>query len=237
MNDHDRQVPAGRSGLILVAVRDHDRGVHVQHSHAWADVPSGRPRHRYLTHQRPYPCPGPGDASPLRPADLVQRPPTGRWRSHRPEHFALVTQNIDVSDRPASVGDHHRQIGQYPAPVVDRPPVAPAQRRLTTRRSTRHGRPASAAARYPLPSGTPRPSTSAVTHRCGGSAFLVGAEAASGRIRCHAPVGCTRTPATRVADASCRALPSRGGLSMIRAFGPRLAVWRPPRGVRRWWAA
>jgi len=31
-----------------------------------------------------------------------------------------VTQHVDVGDRLTTVGEHHRHVDQYPAPVMDR---------------------------------------------------------------------------------------------------------------------
>jgi len=32
----------------------------------------------------------------------------------------LVAQHVDVADRLATIGEHHRDIGQHPAPLMDR---------------------------------------------------------------------------------------------------------------------
>jgi len=45
-----------------------------------------------------------------------------------PCSLALVTQRVDVADRLATVGDHHRQIDQHPAPIMARPPATAGQR-------------------------------------------------------------------------------------------------------------
>jgi len=45
-----------------------------------------------------------------------------------PCSLALVTQRVDVADRLATVGDHHRQIDQHPAPIMARSPATAGQR-------------------------------------------------------------------------------------------------------------
>src|SRR3954453_21350073 len=63
-----------------------------------------------------------GDAPQPHRVDLVQGPPAGRCRWHRAEHLALLAQHVDVTDRLPTVGDHHGQVDQHPAPIVTRPP-------------------------------------------------------------------------------------------------------------------
>jgi hypothetical protein len=134
-------VLVGRCGAVLVAVGEHDCGVHVQHHHPGADVAARRTGHRWATKQFPQPDPGLGprlaDAPQPHLIDLVQRSPYRGVRGHLPEHLVLVAQHVDVRDRLTAVGDHHGQIDQHPAPVMHRPPPSPGQR---TRHSARQPR-------------------------------------------------------------------------------------------------
>jgi hypothetical protein len=61
--------------------------------------------------------------------DLLQRPPHGGVRGHRPEQLGLVAQGIDRTDRRGTIGDRHRQIGQKPgqASATDSALVSPTR--------------------------------------------------------------------------------------------------------------
>jgi hypothetical protein len=50
--------------------------------------------------------------------DSGQQAPGGRGGGDRAEHLALVTQQSQVSDRLAAVGEHHRQVDGDPAGIV-----------------------------------------------------------------------------------------------------------------------
>jgi hypothetical protein len=40
-------------------------------------------------------------------ADLIQRPPRRGVRGHRPEDLVLLTQQVEIADRLAAIGNHH----------------------------------------------------------------------------------------------------------------------------------
>jgi hypothetical protein len=45
-----------------------------------------------------------------------------------PEQLSLMAQRIDLTNRRAAIGDHHRQVGQHPIPIMHRPDPGPNQR-------------------------------------------------------------------------------------------------------------
>jgi hypothetical protein len=113
-------------------VGDHDRGVHVQHHHPLADVPTGRPGPRWVTEEFPQPHPDlrprRRDAPQPHPVDLVQRPPYRGVRGHLREHLVLVAQHVDIRDRLTTISDQHGEIDQHPAAVMHRQRPRPSQR-------------------------------------------------------------------------------------------------------------
>jgi hypothetical protein len=94
-------------------------------------VPATRLDEDTVAQQGPHLTPGPRPTGldPLQPGagDLVQAPWSGRRRD-RAEHAGLLAQHINVTDRLASIGEHHRDISQHPAPVMDRDEPAPGHR-------------------------------------------------------------------------------------------------------------
>jgi hypothetical protein len=122
----------GRRCALFVAVRQHDRGVHVQHHHTLPEAAAGGPCRWWPTSQLPHPGPGLrprlGDPPGRCRVDLVQRPPARSRRGHRAEHFPLVAQRVDVGDSFTTACDHDCQVGQHPATVMARPPAPPGQR-------------------------------------------------------------------------------------------------------------
>jgi len=117
------------------AVRDHDRGVDVQH-HRLAQVGpgdlAGRDGAVPLNDLSPHVTadPSPRSSDLLQPArrDRIQRPPHRRRRRDRTEHADLVAQHVDVSDRLTTIGEHHRNVREHPAPVMDRDERTPCHR-------------------------------------------------------------------------------------------------------------
>jgi hypothetical protein len=77
-------------------------------------------------------CPGRGPGlGPSRPraaqdglVDLAHRPPDGGGGGHIAEQLGLVPQRGHVGDALATAGQHHRHLGQQPAPVLARRPLA-----------------------------------------------------------------------------------------------------------------
>ena len=122
-------------GLLLVTVRDLDRGVHADH-HRRSEVHIGHLRGGDAAvpglDQRPHLAadlrPRGGDPRPLVGADLLQRPPQRRVRGHRPVQLTLIAQRRQVRQHPAAISDTHRGVDQHPAPVVHRGEPAPTQR-------------------------------------------------------------------------------------------------------------
>jgi len=53
-------------------------------------------------------------------ADVGERTPGGGCGGDRAEHLALVTQDSEVSDGLAAVGEHHGQVDRHPAGGVPR---------------------------------------------------------------------------------------------------------------------
>ncbi len=132
----ERVIPEGpferRRCMLLLAVRDHDRGVHVQH-HDVAQVAAGdlagrHPAGELGPHMTTHP--GPRGLDLLHPArgHLIQGAPHRRRRCDRSEHITLVTQHVDVGDRLTTIGEHDRHIGQDPATVMDRDETTPGHR-------------------------------------------------------------------------------------------------------------
>ena len=91
-----------RRGLLLLRVRGHQRGVHIQHHHL-AEIGAGDLRRRHAGQQIPdVPAdPRPGLLDPLqrRRGGLIQGPPHRRRRRDRAEQPGLVAQGLDVGDR------------------------------------------------------------------------------------------------------------------------------------------
>ncbi len=122
-------------GLLLVAVRDHDRGVQADHDDL-AQVPPGRPGRRDAAvpgrDQVPDVAAGPGpcpaDPGQRRRAASGQGPPRRRVRGDRAEQLFLVAQGADLADRRRAVRDRDRQVSEHPAPVMQRREPAPGQR-------------------------------------------------------------------------------------------------------------
>ncbi|SRR6266566_2170353 len=71
------------------------------------------------THARGW-RPVPYDAVETVAGDLLQRPPRSRHRRHRAEQLLLVQQRGNIADPGATVGEGDGDIGQHPAPVVQR---------------------------------------------------------------------------------------------------------------------
>jgi hypothetical protein len=62
--------------------------------------------------------------------DVLEQPPDRRVRGHLPEQRGLVPQRDHVRDADPAAGQHHRHLGQQPAPIVDkRPPPGKRHRR------------------------------------------------------------------------------------------------------------
>ena len=122
-------------GLLLVAVRDHDRGVQADHDDL-AQVPPGCPGRRDLAvpggdqvpdvAAGPRPCPA--DPGQRRRAASGQCPPRRRVGGDQAEQLFLVAQGADLADRRRAVRDRDRQVSDYPAPVMQRREPAPGQR-------------------------------------------------------------------------------------------------------------
>ena len=114
-------------GLLLVTVRHDDRGVQADHGHL-AQIPPGHLRRRDAAVPRldqvPYVTAGlrPGLADPGQGHSVAsgQCPPRRRVRGDRAEQLALMAQRIDLADRRRAVGDRDGQVGEHPAPVMQR---------------------------------------------------------------------------------------------------------------------
>jgi hypothetical protein len=132
----DRVIAEGplerRSRVLLLTVRDHDRGVDVEHHEIGQIGPGNLGRRESVGQLGPHvtPDPGAGGRDLLQPAsgDLIQRAPHRRRRGDRTEHPGLVAQHVDVGDRLTTIGEHHRHVDQDPATVVTRREVATGHR-------------------------------------------------------------------------------------------------------------
>ena len=110
--------------MFLLAVGDHDGGIHIEHDRR-SQIP---PRTRRCGHPagqvRPHVPPGAGtrdlDLLALAGSDLIERAPHRRRRRHWAQGLGLVAQDADVGDGLAAIGEHHRGIDQHTAAVVDR---------------------------------------------------------------------------------------------------------------------
>ena len=122
-------------GLLLVTVRHDDRGVQADHGHA-AQIPPGHLRRRNAAvprlDQRPYVTAGlrPGLADPGQGHAVAsgQCPPRRRVGGDRAEQLALMAQRVNLADRRRAVGDRDGQVGEHPAPVMQRAEPPPGQR-------------------------------------------------------------------------------------------------------------
>lgn len=110
--------------LFLLAVRDHDRGIDIEHdcrAEVGSGDPAGRQAARYLCPDMAA-GPGPDGGDLLQPCgrDLGQCAPPRRRGCDRTEHTGLMPEHVDVGDRLTAIGKHHRHVGQDPAAVVNR---------------------------------------------------------------------------------------------------------------------
>ena len=138
----ERMEPEGpferRRSQLLLTVSDHDRGIDIEH-HGRAEVTprdlGGRDAVGQLCpHVSPSPCPRDGDLLQPTGRDLVQGAPHRRWRGDRTQYPGLMAQHVDVGDRLTAIGEHHRDIDQDPATVVDRGERVAGHRRGETTR-------------------------------------------------------------------------------------------------------
>ena len=110
----------GRGRVLLLRVRDRDRGVEVD-PQLCIEIVQIRARP-----SRPRLLAGLGARHPdrvqVRLVDPVQHPPRRGHRGHRPEQLLAVAQHRDPRHRVRAVGDRHRQIGEHPPRRVDRRP-------------------------------------------------------------------------------------------------------------------
>ena len=101
-----------RGRVLLLAVRDGDRGVEVQTQPPTRRVEVGSrpggpcpfPRHRGG-------CPDRGEVIGI---DLVQHPPRGGHRCHRAVKVLAIPEHADPRDRVRAVSDRDREIGEHP---------------------------------------------------------------------------------------------------------------------------
>jgi len=61
--------------------------------------------------------------------DELDRPPRRRTRRDRPEQLRLIAQHAEIRDAITAVGEHHRQVGQHPAPIMSAGALACARQR------------------------------------------------------------------------------------------------------------
>jgi hypothetical protein len=116
-------------------VRHDDRGVQADHGDA-AQIPPGHLRRGDgavpRLDQRLYVTAGfrPGLADPGQGRAVAsgQCPPRGRVGGDRAEQLALMPQRVNLADRCRAVGDRDGQVGEYPAPVMQRAEPPPGQR-------------------------------------------------------------------------------------------------------------
>lgn len=125
----ERPLERGRRFLLL-AVRDDDRRVHVEH-HRGPEPAPGRGRLRDTAgDRRPHMLARPGPRS----RDLLQlgrpghlkRPPGCQCGRDRAQHALLVTQDPDVIERPTTIEEHRGDVHEDPPTIVDRDEVARA---------------------------------------------------------------------------------------------------------------
>jgi hypothetical protein len=122
-------------GQFLVAVANHDRGVHIEYQ-ARDGVPGYRRRlpPTGLAGLRPrhLPCPGPRRSQPGQRGvvESVEEPPHRRCRRDRAEQFGLAAQHRQVSDRLAAISEHHRHVEGDPTRIMPRSALPQRQQRL-----------------------------------------------------------------------------------------------------------
>ena len=102
-----------RSRTGLVRMRGDQRRVEIDHVELWVRA------------RCPHPCPRRG-SSCRNPTQCVvidgfQGAPSRRCRRHLTEQIRLIAQHRKIRDRSATIGDHHRQIGKHPTPIVTTP--------------------------------------------------------------------------------------------------------------------
>ena len=121
--------------LLLVTVGHDTRGVQADHGHL-TQIPPGHVRRRdgavpcldQVPHVTAGSCPGLADPGQGRAVASGQGPPRRRVRGDRPEQLTLMTQRVDSADRRRAVGDRDGQVGEHPAPVMQRAEPPPDQR-------------------------------------------------------------------------------------------------------------
>ena len=104
----------GGRRVLLLAVRDHDRGVHVQHDRL-TQVGAGDLRSRDAIRRcgelSPHmtPDPGPRRRDLLQPCsgDLIECSPHRGSGGDRSQDLSLVAHHVDIGDRLTTVRDHH----------------------------------------------------------------------------------------------------------------------------------
>ena len=145
-----------RRALLVLGVDLDQRRVDVQHH---------RPRRR---RRRPHRRSGLGARRAQRVehdrVDGVEAAPDRRVRRHRAEQRRLITQRRHVRHTASAGGEHHRHLGQQPAPVMDRGTLTgPRDRRRIRRRQpdpigqfAEHVRP-DQLRRRAVPAGHPQP--------------------------------------------------------------------------------
>lgn len=60
------------------------------------------------------------DLLALAGSDLIECAPHRWGRRHRAQGPGLVAQDADVGNGLAAIGEHHRDVDQHPAAIVDR---------------------------------------------------------------------------------------------------------------------
>ena len=108
----ERLLP-GRRSVLLLAVRDRDRGVEVQHT---ARVSRSGPAP--AAHAAARATARAARTAARWPAiDPVQHPPRRRHRRHRSVQVLAIAKHADPADRVRAVGDRDREIGRTPDPA------------------------------------------------------------------------------------------------------------------------
>lgn len=59
------------------------------------------------------------DRLALAGGDLVQSSPDRRRRGHGAQGLGLVAQDADIGDGLATISEHHRDVDQYPAMIME----------------------------------------------------------------------------------------------------------------------